>query len=128
MTAESTEQWKNFMAATQETQSCTNANTVTSYRNENHLPVEAPMSSKSWIVQKSTEEIPKNQLCHKFKQYNAHNAQNSMNVRIPHKQVQLPQNAQKKPPTKPASEFQAIWNELHKKQVYLTIFLILSCF
>lgn len=126
MNTESTEQWKNFMAATQETQSCTNANTVTSYRNENHLPVEAPMSSKSWVIQKNTEEIPKNQLCHKFKQYNVHNTQNSMNVRISHKpvakSVQLPQNAQKKLSTKPASEFQAIWNELHKKQVYLTVF------
>ncbi|PBC30137.1 5'-3' exoribonuclease [Apis cerana cerana] len=109
---ESTEQWKNLMS-NQETQSRTNAST--SYKNENHLPIEAAMSPK-WVVHKNTEETAKNQLTHKFKQYNV---QNTVNIRKSHKtmkNMQLPQNTQKKSSIEPTSEFQAIWNELHKKQ------------
>lgn len=79
----------------------------------------------------ASNEIPKNQLPHKFKQYNA---QNTVSVRKSHKpvakSVQLSQNVQpKKLMAEPTSEFQAIWNELHKKQVSLIDNLnILSCF
>lgn len=119
MNIESTEQWKNIMAINQDAQSRTNASNVI-YRNEKHLTVEAPetMSPKSWSTQKNIEEIPKNQLPHKFKQYNA---QNTVSVRKSHKpvakSVQLSQNVPKKLMAEPTSEFQAIWNELHKKQV-----------
>ncbi|XP_071874436.1 5'-3' exoribonuclease pacman isoform X1 [Bombus fervidus] len=116
MNVESTEQWKNIMATNQDAQSRTNASNVI-YRNEKHLTVAAPISPKSWSTQKNIEEIPKNQLPHKFKQYNA---QNTVNVRKSHKpiakSVQLSQNVPKKLMAEPTSEFQAIWNELHKKQ------------
>ncbi|KOC61668.1 5'-3' exoribonuclease 1 [Habropoda laboriosa] len=90
-----------------------------------NAPMESSASPKPpRIIQKSTDATnQKNQMVSapKWKQYNS---QNTINVQKPYKAVKNPQpnpnmqqNTQKK--IEPTSEFQAIWNELHKKQVSL---------
>ncbi|OAD52342.1 5'-3' exoribonuclease 1 [Eufriesea mexicana] len=115
LNTEPIEEWKNLMT-NQEGQLRTNTSTFRPYRNENYLSIETPMSPKSRITQKSIEETSKNQPTHKFKQYSSQNTANIWKSNKTVKSVQLSQNTQKMPTTNPTSEFQAIWNELHKKQ------------
>ncbi|XP_076757497.1 5'-3' exoribonuclease pacman isoform X2 [Xylocopa sonorina] len=112
--AEHAEPWNT--ATNQEAQSRGNASAFASYRNENHLPVEASMSPKSWIAQKYIDRTTNNQpQIHKYKQYNMQNSTNAWDSYRPVRNAQPSQNMQKSS-AEPTSEFQAIWNELHKKQ------------
>ncbi|CAK9827029.1 5'-3' exoribonuclease 1 [Anthophora retusa] len=114
---ETTDAWKK--APSQESHLRANTSAFASYKNENHVLVESPKPPR--IIQKSADATnQKNQMIFapEWKQYNS---QNIMNVQKPRKLIKNPQlspnmqqNTQKK--IEPTSEFQAIWNELHKKQ------------
>ncbi|XP_003702478.2 5'-3' exoribonuclease pacman [Megachile rotundata] len=126
-TAESIDASK--LASNQKAQSCANASAFASYRKKNNLPAEPSTSPKLRIIQKNTDDTSQNiQLSpatnlYKWKRYNSQDPQNVVNVRETYRtdrdvQQNTPsQNTQYKPSTmKPTSEFQALWNELHKIQ------------